>query len=93
VLDRDAALLGEGRSVSAASSAVRDKSTCSRAKDRWSARLSRSRASVRSIARVFTCCRRSISNEPWHYELRPDAADHGCPSMYADASHDPRLKP
>jgi zinc D-Ala-D-Ala carboxypeptidase len=32
------------------------------------------------------------SNEPWHYELRPDAVDHGCPSMYADAAHDPRMQ-
>ena len=31
-------------------------------------------------------------NEPWHYELRPDAVDHGCPSMYADPTHDPRLQ-
>jgi zinc D-Ala-D-Ala carboxypeptidase len=31
-------------------------------------------------------------NEPWHYELRPDAADHGCPRMYADPSHDPRMQ-
>jgi FtsP/CotA-like multicopper oxidase with cupredoxin domain len=31
-------------------------------------------------------------NEPWHYELRPEAADHGCPSMYADPAHDPRLQ-
>lgn len=31
-------------------------------------------------------------NEPWHYELRPDAVDHGCPPMYADPSHDPRLR-
>jgi zinc D-Ala-D-Ala carboxypeptidase len=30
-------------------------------------------------------------NEPWHYELRPDAADRGCPPMYADPTHDPRL--
>jgi D-alanyl-D-alanine carboxypeptidase len=30
-------------------------------------------------------------NEPWHYELRPDAVDQGCPSMYADAAHDPRM--
>lgn len=29
-------------------------------------------------------------NEPWHYELRPAAVDHGCPAMYADAAHDPR---
>lgn len=31
-------------------------------------------------------------NEPWHYELRRQAADHGCPAMYADASDDPRLR-
>jgi hypothetical protein len=31
-------------------------------------------------------------NEPWHYELRPQAVDHGCPPMYADASHDPRMQ-
>jgi len=30
-------------------------------------------------------------NEPWHYELRPDAAAHGCPPMYADPTHDPRM--
>lgn len=32
------------------------------------------------------------ANEPWHYELRPAAADHGCPPMYADASRDPRMQ-
>jgi D-alanyl-D-alanine carboxypeptidase len=32
------------------------------------------------------------SNEPWHYELRPEAVDHGCPPMYADATHDPRTQ-
>jgi D-alanyl-D-alanine carboxypeptidase len=31
-------------------------------------------------------------NEPWHYELRPDAIVHGCPPMYADPSADPRLR-
>jgi len=31
-------------------------------------------------------------NEPWHYELRPEATDHGCPAMYADAAHDPRMQ-
>ena len=31
-------------------------------------------------------------NEPWHYELRPDAIDHGCPPMYADPMHDPRMQ-
>jgi hypothetical protein len=32
------------------------------------------------------------SNEPWHYELRPEAIDRGCPPMYADPTHDPRLQ-
>jgi hypothetical protein len=30
-------------------------------------------------------------NEPWHYELRPEAIDHGCPPMYADPTQDPRM--
>jgi zinc D-Ala-D-Ala carboxypeptidase len=36
---------------------------------------------------------RIYANEPWHYELRPDAIAHGCPVMYADAAQDPRLQP
>lgn len=31
-------------------------------------------------------------NEPWHYELRTDAPDHGCPRMYADPTRDPRMR-
>jgi hypothetical protein len=31
-------------------------------------------------------------NEPWHYELRPEAMGHGCPGMYADPTHDPRMR-
>jgi hypothetical protein len=31
-------------------------------------------------------------NEPWHYELSPEAGDHGCPAMYADPTHDPRMQ-
>jgi D-alanyl-D-alanine carboxypeptidase len=31
-------------------------------------------------------------NEPWHYELRPEAVEHGCPPMYADPSQDPRTR-
>ncbi|WP_405784997.1 M15 family metallopeptidase [Streptomyces sp. NBC_01378] len=31
-------------------------------------------------------------NEPWHYELRPEAIDHGCPRMYADPTQDPRMQ-
>ncbi|HEX2362071.1 MAG TPA: M15 family metallopeptidase [Jiangellaceae bacterium] len=32
------------------------------------------------------------SNEPWHYELRPEAVDDGCPPMYADPTEDPRMQ-
>jgi D-alanyl-D-alanine carboxypeptidase len=32
------------------------------------------------------------SNEPWHYELRPEASNHRCPPMYADPTHDPRMQ-
>jgi zinc D-Ala-D-Ala carboxypeptidase len=32
------------------------------------------------------------SDEPWHFELRPEAIDHGCPAMYADPTHDPRMQ-
>ncbi len=31
-------------------------------------------------------------NEPWHYELRPDAVAHGCPALYADPTQDPRMQ-
>lgn len=31
-------------------------------------------------------------NEPWHFELRVGAKDSGCPQMYADATHDPRMR-
>jgi zinc D-Ala-D-Ala carboxypeptidase len=31
-------------------------------------------------------------NERWHYERRPEAIDHGCPAMYADPTHDPRMQ-
>ncbi|MGW9159063.1 M15 family metallopeptidase [Microbacterium sp. NPDC055665] len=32
------------------------------------------------------------ANETWHYELRPDAVDEGCPEMLADPTADPRTK-
>jgi hypothetical protein len=32
------------------------------------------------------------ANEPWHFELRPEAVDHGCPRRYADPAHDPRMQ-
>jgi hypothetical protein len=35
---------------------------------------------------------RVYGNEPWHYELRPEATAHGCPPTYADPTHDPRMQ-
>jgi D-alanyl-D-alanine carboxypeptidase len=32
------------------------------------------------------------ANEPWHYELRPEAIDHGCPPLYEDPTHDPKMQ-
>ena len=32
------------------------------------------------------------ANEPWHYELRPGAIDGGCPAMYPDPTHAPRME-
>jgi hypothetical protein len=40
-------------------------------------------------ARYQLC--RIYRNEPWHYELRLEANKDGCPSMYADPRHDPRM--
>ncbi|MFJ8954380.1 M15 family metallopeptidase [Streptomyces sp. NPDC102381] len=31
-------------------------------------------------------------NEPWHYELRTEAVDHGCPTQYANPTEDPRMQ-
>ena len=31
-------------------------------------------------------------NEPWHYELRPEAIDDSCPRMYADPTQDLRMQ-
>ena len=33
------------------------------------------------------------ANEPWHFELRPEAADRGCPPTYSDPTQDPRMQP
>lgn len=32
------------------------------------------------------------ANEPWHFELRPDAIDAACPPLYADPTEDPRMR-
>jgi zinc D-Ala-D-Ala carboxypeptidase len=34
---------------------------------------------------------RIYRNEPWHFELRPEAVDGRCPAMYADPRRDPRM--
>ena len=34
---------------------------------------------------------RVYGNEPWHYELRPEAIAHGCPPTYSDPTQDPRM--
>ncbi len=31
-------------------------------------------------------------NEPWHFELRPEAIVQGCPPTYADPTSDPRMR-
>jgi hypothetical protein len=31
-------------------------------------------------------------NEPWHYELRPEASINGCPPMRADPTHHPWMQ-
>lgn len=38
------------------------------------------------------CLCRVYDNEPWHFELRPEAREDGCPARYRDATHDPRLR-
>ena len=35
---------------------------------------------------------RIYANEPWHYELRPEAVADGCPPPYADPTQDPRMQ-
>jgi len=31
-------------------------------------------------------------NEPWHYELHPEAVANGCPPTYSDPTQDPRMQ-
>lgn len=35
---------------------------------------------------------RTYANEPWHFELRPEAIGGHCPQPYDDPTHDPRLQ-
>lgn len=39
----------------------------------------------------FGLCR-VYGNEPWHFELRPQARRDGCPATYPDPTQDPRLR-
>lgn len=34
----------------------------------------------------------TYGNEPWHFELRPEAVGRGCPVAYADPTQDPRMR-
>lgn len=34
----------------------------------------------------------TYGNEPWHYELRPEAMNDDCPAMHPDPTHDPRMR-
>ncbi|MFJ9317732.1 M15 family metallopeptidase [Pimelobacter simplex] len=45
---------------------------------------------ARNGARYGLC--QIYDNEPWHYELRPDAPEQGCPPRYPDPTHDPRTQ-
>jgi len=52
---------------------------------------SRAAAWLSEHGAAYGLCR-IYGNEPWHYERRPEAIDHGCPPMYADPTHDPRMQ-
>ena len=52
---------------------------------------SRAAAWLSEHGAVYGLCR-IYANEPWHFELRPAAADHGCPPVYADPTQDPRMR-
>ncbi len=52
---------------------------------------SRSAAWLSEHGAAYGLCQ-IYGNEPWHYELRPEAFAHGCPSMYADPTQDPRMQ-
>ena len=57
-------------------------------RDGWPS-TERSPPTTSSTTAAYGLCQ-IYGNEPWHYELRPDAIDHGCPSMYPAPAHDPR---
>ena len=64
---------------------------CSRVGGRGRHRARRADAWLSEHGAAYGLCQ-IYGNEPWHYELRPEAVDHGCPPMYADPTHDPRMQ-
>jgi D-alanyl-D-alanine carboxypeptidase len=42
--------------------------------------------------RAYGLCQ-TYANEPWHFELHPEAIGDRCPEPYPDPTHDPRLQP
>ena len=52
---------------------------------------SRAAAWLSKHGAAYGLCR-IYRNEPWHYELRREAINHRCPSVYADPRHDPRMQ-
>jgi hypothetical protein len=52
---------------------------------------SRAAAWLSEHGAAYGLCR-IYGNEPWHYELRPEAVARGCPPTYADPTHDPRMQ-
>ena len=65
---------------------------CSRVGRRRRHRAPRRRGVAVQHGAEYGLCR-IYGNEPWHFELLPEASDHGCPAMYADPTHDPRMQP
>ena len=51
----------------------------------------RARTWLAAHGRSYGLCP-TYRNEPWHFELRPEAARRACPRPYADPSQDPRLQ-
>ncbi len=64
---------------------------CSRVGGRGRPRAFRATAWLSKHGAKYGLCQ-IYRNEPWHYELRPEAIDRGCPPMYADPTHDPRMQ-
>jgi D-alanyl-D-alanine carboxypeptidase len=64
---------------------------CARVGERHRHRALRATAWLSKRGAAYGLCQ-IYRNEPWHYELRTNAIDHGCPPMYADPTRDPRMQ-